>query len=41
MPEAQGVQVQGIKAFISDESQMHMLQVLCNIFIDIVTTPVG
>ena len=36
MPKAQG-----IRAFISGKSQMHMLQVLCNTFIAIVTTPEG
>ena len=36
MPEAWGLQ-----AYILGKSQMHMLQVLCNTSIAIVTTPVG
>ena len=38
MPEAQGPQAWGIRAFISGKSWMHILQVLCNA---IVTTLLG
>ena len=31
----------GMRAFISGKLQMHMLQVLCNTSIAMVTTPVG
>ena len=41
MPEAWGPQAQGMMAFKSGKSQIHMLQVLCNNFIAMVTTPVG
>ena len=41
MPKAQGPEAQGMRAFISNKSQIHILQVLCCTSIAIVTTPVG
>ena len=41
MPKAQGPEAQGMRAFISNKSQIHILQVLCYTSIAIVTTPVG
>ena len=41
MLKVQGPQARGMRTFISGKSRMHMLHVLCNTFIAIVTTPVG
>ena len=31
MPKVQGLQAQGLRAYISDNSQVPMLQIVCNI----------